>query len=481
MSTAPILLWLRNDLRFEDNSALAAAIRKGTSILPVFVWDPQSHGRWEPGGASKWWLHRALEDFSEGWKAKGGQLILRKGDSLTELHRLIEETGATRIFWNRRYEPRLREADAKIRQVLEQEGLEVRSCNASLLNEPDEVMNKAGNPFRVYTPYFNAVRARFLPEPVVPDWSALRFSARFPISEPLESLGLLPNIPWFRGLESRWQPSEAGAIQCLQRFLKQGVDTYAVERDRPDHAGTSSLSPYLHFGQIGPRQVMASLKARCDLRAKDPEVFLKELYWREFAYHILYHFPETPEAPLQSRYADFPWKADARMLRLWEQGKTGYPVVDAGMHQLFQTGWMHNRVRMIVASFLVKHLLQDWKHGARWFWDTLVDADLASNTLGWQWSGGCGADAAPYFRVFNPLIQGPKFDPEGHYVKHYLPQLSQLPAKYVHAPWEAPSEVLKKAEVVLGEHYPEPLVDHRAARKRALDAFDHFKNGGTSQ
>ena len=285
----------------------------------------------------------------------------------------------------------------------------------------------------------------------------------------------MPKKDWHRGFVEHWEPTEAAALEQLDRFLQERVIVYDSKRDFPEVDGTSCLSPYLHFGQIGPRQIIHELNLRMDTTADGPFVYLKEIYWREFAYNVLYHFPDTPDRPLQPAYADFPWESDKVLLHAWQRGRTGYPIVDAGMRQLWQTGWMHNRVRMIVASLLVKHLLQDWKQGASWFWNTLVDADLASNTLGWQWSGGCGADAAPYFRVFNPMTQGQKFDPNGNYVRRFVPELAALPAKYIHAPWEAPDGLLQNAGVVLGETYPYPVIEHKAGRARALDAFSRFR------
>ena len=311
--------------------------------------------------------------------------------------------------------------------------------------------------------------------PAEPSLEALCFPENIPESESLDSMDLMPKKDWHRGFVDHWKPTESAAFEHLDRFLEDRVSAYSERRDFPEEAGTSSLSPYLHFGQIGPRQIVHELNRRTDTTAEGPFVYLKEIYWREFAYNVLYHFPDTADKPLQPAYADFPWESDDALLHAWQRGQTGYPIVDAGMRQLWQTGWMHNRVRMIVASLLVKHLLQDWKEGARWFWDTLVDADLASNTLGWQWSGGCGADAAPYFRVFNPMTQGQKFDPDGTYVKRFVPELAALPAKYIHAPWEAPDGLLLNAGIVLGETYPLPVIEHKAGRARALNAFSRFR------
>jgi len=472
---APTLLWFRKDLRLTDNSALAEAIAVGAPIIPVFISSPQEAGAWPLGGASKWWLHHALASLSDSLKAHGGRLILREGESLKTLRSLIQETGATRVFWNRRYEPPLRELDASIKRTLRQEGVEVESFNSSLLNEPHTASTGEGKPYKVYTPYWKKVKDREwtpLAEPVL---TALRFPRTFPSSESLDAWKLLPKIPWDAAFYEHWDVSEAGAMTRLDSFLESSVNEYAMARDRPDFDGTSCLSPYLHWGQIGPRQIAHKLKASCDLTQKGPLTYLKELYWREFAYNVLYHFPNTPDEPLRSEYASFPWEHDSEVLKAWQTGHTGYPIVDAGMRQLWQTGWMHNRVRMIVSSLLVKHLLHNWHEGAKWFWDTLVDADLASNTLGWQWSGGCGADAAPYFRVFNPIIQGQKFDPDGDYVRRYVPELKKMPNTFIHTPWEAPDNILEYAGVVLDEDYPKPIIEHKAGRERALSALAEFK------
>lgn len=466
------LVWFRNDLRLADNTALATAIEKGDPIVPVFIWAPEECGDWPPGAASKWWLHNALKHLQADLEAKGLTLILRSGKSLEVLRRLIEETGAARVVWNRRYEQPLRTVDAEIKRSLREDGIEVESFNSSLLNEPHTVATGSGQPYKVYTPYWKKVKDRSIEDPVKCDLEKAKSPESWPESEPLDHLGLMPKIDWYLSMEPLWDISEAGAHARLETFLKEKADDYDSARDHPAVDGTSSLSPYLRWGQIGPRQVVAALKQKWDLRRKGPHVYLKEIYWREFAYNVLYHFPETPNEPLRSEYKDFPWEQDEATLRTWQKGLTGYPIVDAGMRQLWKTGWMHNRVRMIVSSLLVKHLLQDWQSGARWFWDTLVDADLASNTLGWQWSGGCGADAAPYFRVFNPILQGQKFDPEGTYVKRYVPELRNLSVEYIHEPWKASQTERETAGAM---DYPDPIIDHKKGRERALAALEKFK------
>jgi len=476
VSEPSTILWLRQDLRLQDNSALHAAIAAGAPILPVFIHDREAADAWGPGAASRWFLHQALESLQQSLSQVGGRLYYCKGESLAELQALIEASGAERVFWNRRYEGPQRERDAAIKKALREAGIEVQSFNSRLLNEPHTVSTGSGQAYKVYTPYWKKVKDRKIEPPVEPDLKAAHFYTGAELGCGLSDLGLLPAHPWHEKLAAYWEVSEDAVIRQFDQFLAGPVEGYDTNRDLPMVAGTSSLSPYLHWGLIGPRQVMQRLHAAHDLRAQGPQIFAKEIYWREFAYNVLYHFPHTPDAPLQQKYADFPWEYDQSVLRRWQQGQTGYPIVDAGMRELYATGWMHNRVRMIVSSLLVKHLLQDWRDGARWFWDTLVDADLASNTLGWQWSGGCGADAAPYFRIFNPMTQGKKFDAAGDYVRRWVPELAQLPAKYIHEPWEAPAGILQHAGCRLGEDYPEPIIDHKAGRQRALAAFDQVKS-----
>jgi deoxyribodipyrimidine photo-lyase len=355
-----------------------------------------------------------------------------------------------------------------------------QSFNAALLFEPHTIQNKSGRPFQVFTPFWKHCLALPVEDPVKLPRGEFSAPARWPTSLNLAALGLLPTVKWDAGLAAAWQPGEAAAVHRLKKFTSGAIDQYADERNRPDLAGTSSLSPYLHFGEIGPRQIWAAVRARSKDSGVFPtsrgeQVFLSEVGWREFAHHLLYHFPHTPEEPLRSDFTAFPWRSDAPQLQAWQRGRTGYPIVDAGLRQLWATGWMHNRVRMIVASFLVKHLRISWRDGAAWFWDTLLDADLASNTLGWQWTAGCGADAAPYFRIFNPILQGVKFDPEGSYVRRWVPELSRVPTEFLHEPWAAPSAVLAIAGVKLGVDYPQPIVNHGEARVAALAALQAMR------
>jgi deoxyribodipyrimidine photo-lyase len=465
------VVWFRQDLRLTDNPALRAAAEQGT-IVPVYVWAPEEEGAFPPGAATKWWLHQSLEALQ---KSLGGTLAIRKGTASECLRAVVKETGATRVHWNRRYEPAAIERDTAIKTALRQEGVEVHTFNSALLWEPWQVQKiSADGPFRVFTAFYRRCLALGMPPKLT---RAPKFKARGARSVKLSSLGLESKIDWAAGIRAAWQPGEAGAIAQLKRMLAGRVEKYREDRDRPDRDGTSRLSPHLHFGEIGPRQVWHAIQSR--YRGRNAEPFLRQLVWREFAHHLLYHFPQTATEPLRPEFARFPWRSDAKMLRAWQRGCTGYPIVDAGMRELWSTGWMHNRVRMIVASFLVKHLRVHWEEGAHWFWDTLVDADLANNSLGWQWSAGCGADAAPYFRIFNPVLQGEKFDPDGAYVRRWVPELANLPNRWIHEPWNMPAAERKRIRLQLGRTYPKPMVDHATARQEALEAFRSLKTANS--
>ncbi|MGB0370771.1 MAG: cryptochrome/photolyase family protein [Opitutales bacterium] len=470
------IVWFRQDLRIQDNTALAHAVEQGYELLPLYIWDPESEGAWVPGGAGQWWLHHALKSLDESFRVIGGELLIKSGLSGAVLEELAESFQADAVFWNRRYEPEIIRRDSAIKADLAEVGLTVESFNTSLIWEPHTVATGQGRAYQVYTPYWKQVSKRKIPDPIRVDEGKLKFITFEEVQqESLDSLGLLPDIPWDSGMRETWEVSEAAAVELLDTFSKSALDVYHDDRDIPSTVGTSRLSPYLHFGQIGPRQIWKVISEQMADRGLSNETYLKEIAWREYAHHVMYHFPSTPEKPLREKFEAFPWSDNEEHLVAWQKGQTGYPIVDAGMRELWHTGWMHNRVRMVVASFLVKHLLISWYEGARWFWDTLVDADLASNTLGWQWAGGCGADAAPYFRIFNPMTQGTKFDPEGEYVRRWCPELSKLPKKFIHEPWKAPANILEYAGVSLGENYPLPIVDHPEARKRALDALETTK------
>jgi deoxyribodipyrimidine photo-lyase len=464
------IVWFRRDLRTAQNPALSAALAAYDRIVPVYIHDPAADGEWAPGAASNWWLHHALRDLSA---ELAHRLVLLCGTTLDCLRSLITATGAGAVYWNRLYEPTSIARDTAIKQALREQGVSVESHNACLLFEPWTVANRQGLPFRVFTPYWKHLSGIGLPNELL-DAPAIagRLSDRDIQGRlPVEALELLPKIRWDQGIGTAWVPTREGALARLDEFLATDLDRYENGRDLPARDQVSRLSPYLHFGQLAPTEVVAATPANSPGAAS----FLRELGWREFAHYQLYHFPHTSDAPLDQRFERFPWREAPDELQAWQRGRTGIPMVDAGMRQLWATGWMHNRVRMIVASFLVKNLLLPWQDGARWFWDTLVDADLASNSLGWQWTAGSGADAAPYFRVFNPVLQGQKFDATGDYVRRWLPELAGLPVKWIHRPWEAPEAMLGDAGVRLGDHYPAPIVDLKTSRVRALQAWDQLK------
>jgi deoxyribodipyrimidine photo-lyase len=459
------VLWLRQDLRLSDHPALQAAIARGEPVIPVFIWAPDEEAPWAPGAASRWWLHHSLTALQRDLEARGSRLVVRAvggsagavgkggasgdGSTLEVLRALLRETGATAVHWSRRYEPAVVARDRIIKDTLRSEGIEARSFNAALLVEPWDVQNLSGKPFQVFTPFWRRVSADLDPGKPSPAPRSIPAPAKWPKSLSLDALALSPRIAWDAGFAEAWRPGEAGAGANLDSFLDGPVKDYGDRRNFPAERGTSRLSPHLHFGEVSPRQVWhAAPKWRTSQ-------FMAEIGWREFAHHLLWHFPQTTDAPLRSDFLRFPWREDAAQLRAWQRGLTGVPMVDAGMRELWHTGWMHNRVRMVVGSFLVKNLRLHWLEGARWFWDTLVDADLASNTLGWQWCAGCGADAAPYFRVFNPDSQAEKFDPAGEYRHRWVP--------------EAMAD-LAGGGAVRGR-YPAPIVDLKGSRVAALEAF----------
>lgn len=478
------LVWFRQDLRLDDNPALTAAVERGEPIIPVYIRSPEEEGRWRMGAASRWWLHRSLQQLDQQLEELDSKLILCSGPAETELLSLIQKTGADAVYWNRRYEPASSKHDSHLKAKLQQHHVHVEVLHGQLLFEPDAIQTKQGRPYQVFTAFWNSCLAQPEPDEPAPAPRKLLSPQHWPASIPLKKLELNPRIQWDAGLSENWEPGSVSAHKQLNRFLKGCVSDYQTARDLPAERGTSRLSPHLHFGEISPRTIWHETKhliARHSSHqaADGASTFLKEIGWREFANHLLVHFPQTPEHPLHEEFSRFPWEADAKRLNAWHRGLTGYPIVDAGMRELWTTGWMHNRVRMIVASFLVKDLLIQWQRGAEWFWDTLVDADLANNTLGWQWSAGCGADAAPYFRVFNPVLQSKKFDPNGEYLTKWIPELTNLPAQYRHAPWTASESVLHKAGVELGKTYPQPIVDHDQARLLALDAFRKIRSPAT--
>ncbi|MBI5085680.1 MAG: deoxyribodipyrimidine photo-lyase [Acidobacteria bacterium] len=450
-SGAPALVWFRQDLRLSDNPALAEAMQRGSSVIPVFIWAPEEEGAWPPGAASRWWLGRSLVGLNAELERRGSRLIVRRGPSKEALGRLVAESGATAVYWNRRYEPAVASRDAALSAHLRGQGLLAEGFNGSVLFDPQMIRNQNGQPFRVFTAFWRACLTRLVGPSSNNTPKRLAAPVNWPHSLALPELSMNPPADWTSGHGETWQPGESGAHRQLKRFLEEALSGYPSNRDRPALVGTSRLSPHLHFGEISPGQVWRAVLRLPHDRLAAGHAFLRQIGWREFAYHLLHHHLESPHKPLRPEFAAFPWRHDAGLLKAWRQGRTGYPLVDAGMRELRHTGWMHNRVRMVVASFLVKHLLIDWQEGAAWFWDTLVDADLANNTLGWQWVAGCGADAAPYFRIFNPALQAARFDPGGEYVRRWA--------------LEPGSEAA----------YPPPIVAHDEARHRALAALASMK------
>jgi len=465
------IVWFRRDLRLADQPALSAACAAHERVLPVYIHSPHEEGAWAPGAASRWWLHHALAALQSQLLPWGVTLHLREGDSLHVLRQLIEATGASAVYWNRCYEPAAIERDSAIKAALREAGVEAHSFNAALWCEPWQIETKQQSPYRVFTPFWRNLRPQLAVSPPLPV-PALR-GVEAAESVPLASFRLLPSIPWDAGLRETWTPGEQGAHEALEIFADDAVADYAQARDLPARHGTSRLSPHLHFGEISPRQIHRALTERLaqrDARRRpDIEPFLRELGWREFAHHLLYHFPATPTENFNAEFDRFTWaNADDACLERWQRGRTGIPLVDAGMRELWHTGWMHNRVRMVVASFLCKNLRQHWHHGARWFWDTLVDADLANNTLGWQWVAGSGADAAPYFRVFNPIAQAQKFDAKGEYLRRWLPELRDASLPLLHEPW-------KDAALLKRSGYPAPMIDLGESRAAALSAYQAMR------
>jgi len=447
-------MWFRRDLRLTDNPALAAALAAADEVMPVFVFDPASEHPWSPGAASRWWLHHSLAALDRALRQRGSRLTILAGDSVELLAGLARHSGADSVHWSGLHEPAAAALEARCSLRLRQQGVQAQSHPGALLHAPQRLLTAAGEPYRVFTPFWKNLRNTCSPGPALPLPRDLKPAGRWPETLALDALGLLPRIDWTGAMAAAWTPGEAGALERLDRFDADRLDRYQADRDFPVRDGISRLSPHLHFGEISPRQAWLAAQARGGevQPSAAADAYCRQLAWREFAHHLLAHFPATPAEPLQRKFRDFPWRTGyAGLLRAWQRGRTGYPLVDAGMRELWATGWMHNRVRMVVASFLVKNLRIPWQEGARWFWDTLVDADLANNTLGWQWCAGCGADAAPYFRIFNPQLQAQKFDAQGQYVGRWVPELAELPLP--------------------GPAYPAPLVDFGESRKQALDAY----------
>lgn len=466
------ICWFRQDLRLNDNPALLAAADRG-EVLPVFILDDDNGDKWRLGAASRLWLHYSLRSLN---KSLEGTLNIHRGRAEEIIPRLCRDHHIDQVFWNRCYEPWRIERDRNIKNRLELQSVNAHSFNGSLLWEPWQILKKDGSPYKIFTPFYKKARAQGQSALEDPQSTPLNLSLyrADPSGIALEDLELRPDHPWCGKIEGHWRIGEENSLLALDTFLESRLTNYRKGRDFPAISATSKLSPHLHFGELSPRQVWQRVS---EVGYDDNvETFKSQLGWREFSYYLLYHFPHLPESNLKPQFDRFPWWLNGQWLRCWQQGLTGYPLVDAGMRELWQTGYMHNRVRMIVASFLVKNLLIDWRHGADWFWDCLVDADLASNSASWQWVAGCGTDAAPFFRIFNPVSQGQKFDPHGTYTRGFVPELKDLPDKYLFSPWKAPSSILEQAGIRLGEDYPYPLVDLQQSRKKALDSLKHVSS-----
>lgn len=468
MAQAPVIVWFRRDLRLSDNPALHDAAASGAPLVPVFIHEPRD-GPWAPGPASRWWLHRSLRGFAETLERLDGWLVIRQGPPAETLIALARETGAGAVWCNRRYEPAAAATDAAVAERLRGSGIAWRSCKGNLLHEPWERTARSGEPYQSFAAFWKACLDAGEPEHPLAAPARLAVPAARPADDPVAT----PYEPSeAAGWAALWTVGEAGAAARLRGFLQDGVARYAVARDLPDQHGTSMLSPHLAFGEIGPREIWGAVRAAS---LHSGEAFLRELGWREYCYHILHHAPALPDRPLRRQFDGFPWSSDEALFAAWREGRTGYPIVDAGMRALRATGWLHNRVRMIVASFLVKDLLLPWQAGEAWFWRHLLDADLACNAANWQWVAGCGIDAAPYFRIFNPVVQGEKFDARGRFVRRWVPELAGLSDLFIHRPEQAPADELARAGVRLGETYPRPVVDHGAARRRALAAYEQTR------
>ena len=470
MKNSKAIHWFRQDLRLSDNPALNEA-SKHDEVLPIYILDDHNPGDFSMGEASRFWLHYSLQDLNQNLNQN---LSLYQGDPLGTLIEIVNRFDIDTIYWNRCYEPWRIKRDTNIKSQLESSGILVKTYNGSLLWEPWTIKKDDGSPYKVFTPFFRkGCLQSDEPRTPLPKVNISNFINDHNNSLNLDELSLLPKVRWDIPMKSNWNIGETGAFNRLSEFINSGIEHYKEGRNFPSKPFVSRISPHIHFGELSPNQAWHLAKFKGNNRNIDH--FLSELGWREFSYSQLYFNPDLPKKNLQSKFDQFPWEENSHNLKAWQQGQTGVPMVDAGMRELWLTGSMHNRVRMVVGSFLVKNLLLNWHHGERWFWDCLVDADLASNSASWQWVAGCGADAAPYFRIFNPVTQGEKFDPDGEYIRQYIPELKDLPNKYLYNPWEAPKEILAEANIVLGKDYPNPIVNLKISREKALEAFKSLK------
>ena len=466
--------WFRYDLRLADNPSLAYAC-KNADIIPVYIFDDTNKADFPLGEASLTWLWKSLISLNNSLSDK---LLIFKGNPMEILLTLAMENNVTGVFWNRCYTPWQVSRDTTIKQEIQSKKIECKTFNGSLLWEPWEVLKADGTPYKVFTPYYRrgCLEAK-LPRAPLTTPKKISFAENI-ISKQSQLPKTFSQLKWQSKILRHASIGEKNTEKKLMTFLESSILSYKKGRDFPSSGHVSKLAPNLHFGEISPNQIWSKVKNMPTNENTDN--FMSELTWREFSYYLLYHFPKMTHQNLQPKFDGFPWISNSKNLNDWKSGLTGIPMVDAGMRELWETGSMHNRLRMIVGSFLVKNLLIDWRLGARWFWECLFDADLASNTAGWQWIAGCGADAAPYYRIFNPVLQGKKFDPEGKYIKQYVPELRKLDLKYLFSPWEAPPSSLKKAGVIMGKSYPHPIVNLSISRKTALEAFKTLKNNASS-
>ncbi|MFK8026628.1 MAG: deoxyribodipyrimidine photo-lyase [Gammaproteobacteria bacterium] len=473
--SSPIIFWFRQDLRIKDNAALTAAASTGRPIICIYILDTSQINHWPFGQASLWWLHHSLTHLTKALKSFNVKLILRSGSVIEELDNIVQSTDAQALYFTKHYEPYNNTVEDKVHEHF-LDRLEIKRYRGYLLFEPEEIRTGKNEPYKVFTPFYRNCLKTNVPGKPIPAPKTLTIYKKKIDSEKLTDWNLLPNKPnWAKGFNDYWTPGETSAHEYLKDFIAHAGNKYPMLRNRPDINGTSRLSPHLHFGEISPKQIWAAIKNSSKILENNGEAYLRQLIWRDFAYHLLVHWPDFPEKPFREEFSKFPWKNDAQSFKAWQKGQTGFPIVDAGMRELWKTGWMHNRVRMIVASFLIKDLLIPWQQGQQWFWNTLVDANLANNAASWQWVAGSGADASPYFRIFNPVLQGEKFDPLGDYVREWVPELRHMPKKYIHSPWLAPENILNTAKVTLGDNYPHRIIDHSVARDRALAAYKKLK------
>ncbi len=467
------ILWFRNDLRLADNPALVAALAEADEVLPVFILDEAAAGDARLGGAARWWLHHSLAALAKDLHDKGATLVLRRGDAVEIIPALAKQVEAVGVYVGLTHEPGIRAVDRQLMVALPEAGVPFKRYLSATLFSPETIKTNGGGYYNVFTPYSNACMQHGIDDTLWPVPEAIAGVGDVAGDE-LDDWKLLPEKPdWAGGMRAAWQPGEAGAQALLAEFAETHVEEYDRARNIPGEAGTSRLSPHSHYGEVSVRAVWRAVAETP--HSKGRQTYLRELLWREFCYNLLWQHPDIASAPIRPEFAKMQWQDDKKALQAWQKGQTGIPIVDAGMRQLWQMGWMHNRVRMITASLLIKHMLVAWQDGEAWFWDTLCEADLAANSANWQWVAGCGADAAPYFRIFNPVLQGRKFDPHGEYVRQYVPELKNLPDRHIHAPWEAGEKVLADAGIVLGDTYPEPVVSLQEGRERALAAYARIR------